>query len=280
LESTLERFLWSLERLADLGFRNFGLEILEPEHTCLYREPDAVARLLAKSAGTGVRLNHFTIWHCCSNLVSAEPERRKLGVAQFEEGVRIAQDLSIPLVTIGSDWPPEWVSHYREEYQHAPAEEFFVPSPGDYDRLWQAHVEAILECVAIAEKASVRFGLEPRANSLVASSDAFLRLWDQSRSERFGCVLDVTHAAFHRENLPAAIKKLGPRLFTLQVCGTDGVSVRHLPLGESDRATLAGASEALRDSGFNGTVDVEMYGMPVEQVDESYRQARAALEQM
>jgi sugar phosphate isomerase/epimerase len=128
----------------------------------------------------------------------------------------------------------------------------------------------------IAEKHQMRFGLEPRANSLVSTADGFLRMWDKLLSERFFCVLDVMHCAYHRESVPVAIKKLGSRLGILQICGTDGETLSHLPMNDdlASRDTL----RHLKEANFKGIVDVELYGMPTEAIDESYHQAREILE--
>ena len=66
--------------------------------------------------------------------------------------MEIARDLGIPLVTIASDWPPEWVSSYSTDYAHAPAAAFDVPSRTAYDRVWSSYVAAISECLEIADK--------------------------------------------------------------------------------------------------------------------------------
>ena len=123
----------------------------------------------------------------------------------------------------------------------------------------------------------MQFGLEPRANCLVWNADSFLRMWDKLASDRFSCVLDVMHCAYHRENAPVAIKKLDSRLGILQICGTDGKSLSHLPL--TDDPATRNTLKALEEMAFSGVIDVELYGMPTETIDESYRQARVILEQ-
>ncbi len=276
LESTLERFLWSIDRLTELGYKSYSLEILEAHHVGLYKEKGAIDRLLDRSRRTGLNFSSFIPYHCCTNLTSARKERRELGVRQFSEGVEIAKELGILMATIASDWPPEWVSSYRTEYQHAPANEFSVPSAKEYESIWLAHSEAISKCVEIAAKHNMRFGLEPRANSLVSTADSFLRLWDKLRTDHCCCVLDVMHCAFHREAVPIAIKKLGSRLAIVQICGTDGKSLNHLPLAD-DQLTQS-TLEALAQTGFTGIIDVEMYGMPANVIDDCYRQAREILE--
>ena len=58
LDSTLDRFLWSIERLAELGYRQYALEILEPPHVAIY-SPENIKLLLDKSRKTGVDLLQF-----------------------------------------------------------------------------------------------------------------------------------------------------------------------------------------------------------------------------
>lgn len=272
LEASLEKSLWSLDRLSELGYRNFGLEILEPEHTAIYRESNGIEQLLDRAKARGICLSSFTIWHCCTNLTSADAGRRALGVRQFEEGAVIAREFGIPLVSFGSDWPPEWVCSYRAEYQHGPAADFSVPSPEEYRRVWSGYVDAIAQCLEIAAREGVRLALEPRANSLVSSADGFLRLCEALRSRELACILDIMHCAFHREDIAVAIKKVGPLLAALQVSGTDGNTLNHLALDATD-TTLRRATAALREIAFNGIVDVEIYGIPVEKVDPAYRDA-------
>lgn len=276
LDSTLDRFLWSIERLGELGYKQYALEILEPPHVAIYT-PANIKLLLDKSRQTGVSFSSFIPYHCCTNLCSTSAERRKLGVKQFAEGVEIAKQLGTSLVSIASDWPPEWVTSYSKEYDHAPAADFTVPSAQEYDRVWEDHLAAIAQCTEIAEKNKVRFGYEPRANCLVWSVDSFLRLRDKIPSDHLLCLLDVMHCAYHRENLPVAIKKLGARLQTLQVCGTDGRTLQHLPL--TDEAGVDDMLKALDEIGFQGILDIELYGMPDAEVDSSYRTAREILEE-
>lgn len=278
LESSLERFLWSIDRLSELGYKSYGLEILEAPHVSLYRAKGAIDQLLDRSRRKGVSFSSFMPYHCCTNLTSSQKERRELGVRQFREGVEIAEQLGISVVIIASDWPPEWVSKYSPEYEHAPAVEFHLPSPEEYNRVWSDHLTAISRCLEIADKHNMRFGLEPRANCLVSTADVFLRMWDKLTSDSFFCALDVMHSAYHRENVPVAIKKLGSRLGILQVCGADGTSLSHSPI-KSDSLTR-NYLKALEETNFGGVIDVELYGMEAEKIDDSYRQAREILESL
>ena len=276
LDSTIDNFLWSLDALAQLGYENFGLETLEPEHTRLYWENDGIHRLLQRAEIRGIRFTSFTIWHCVTALCSCDSATRSLGVKRFAEGVEIAKRLGIELVTIGSDWPSEWVTEYRPEYQHGPAGSYFIPSTREYEQTWCGYVDAIGECLEIACRNNQRLAVEPRANSLIATADGFLRMWDRFRAAELGCGLDVMHCSFQRESVPVAIQKLGPQLAVFQVSGTDGTTLHHLPLSSADE-TLRASIAALRATGFTGPVDVELYGMPVETVNEAYRRAREVL---
>jgi sugar phosphate isomerase/epimerase len=275
LESTLERFLQGIHRLSELGYKKYSLEILEPPQVAIY-EAGNITRLLDKGREKGVSFSSFIPYHCVTNLSSTRQDRRELGVKQFAEGCEVAKRLGIRLVTIASDWPPEWVSSYSAAYEHAPAEEFGVPSRQEYDRIWSDHMGALANCLEIAEKHQMRMGYEPRANSLVSNVDSFLRMWEKLASRNFFCVLDVMHCAYHREDLPVAIKKLGSLLEIVQVCGTDGRTLNHLPLAD-DPATK-NMVKTLHEIDFQGILDVELYGLPSGEIDTSYREAREILE--
>jgi sugar phosphate isomerase/epimerase len=276
LDSTLERFLWSIERLRELGYKQYSLEILEPRHVAIYEDKANRERLLDRGREKGVKFFNFIPFHCCTNLASIQEERRKLGIQQFAEGAKIAQEMGISVLNITSDWPPEWVSSYSTEYANAPAAEFQVPSREEYDRVWSGHVAAVSECLEIAQKHKMRFGYEPRANCLVSGADGFLRLWEKFASDDFFCVLDVMHCAYQREDVPVAIKKLGSRLGEIQISGADGRTLSHLPL--QDNPATRKTMKALNDIGFQGVLCVELYSIPAEQIDASYREAREILE--
>ena len=59
LDSTLERFLWSIERLSELGYRQYSLEILEPPHVAIYENQANLQRLLDKGRENGVKFYNF-----------------------------------------------------------------------------------------------------------------------------------------------------------------------------------------------------------------------------
>lgn len=79
-DSSLKQFLDRMERLSALGYRNFGIAILEPDHIDINREPGAIDKLLKTAHATSIRLDHFTIWHCGTNLSSSNPGLRRIGV--------------------------------------------------------------------------------------------------------------------------------------------------------------------------------------------------------
>lgn len=185
LESSFERFLWSIERLGELGDRQYSLEILEQPHVAIYG-PENITHLLKKSSEIGMRFSSFIPYYCCTNLTSNTQECRELGIKQFGEGVEIAKRLGISTITIASDWPPEWVSRYSPAYAHAPAEEFQVPSCKEYDKICAEHMRAVRDCVRLAEENQMRLGYELRANSLVSNVDSFLRMWDTLREHSSG----------------------------------------------------------------------------------------------
>ena len=75
-------------------------------------------------------------------------------------------------------------------------------------------------------------------------------------SDRFGVCLDVNHIMDQYPQIPAIIRELGEKLFTLHICDYDGVDERHwMPFkGVID---FKAAIQALRDIGYTGPFNYE-----------------------
>lgn len=88
----------------------------------------------------------------------------------------IAKQLEILLVTIGSDWLPEWVTSFNSDYTYAPAADFFLPSTAEYAALWSGDCCTVSECLDLFERNNMRLALVRHANSLIAKAEGYLRL--------------------------------------------------------------------------------------------------------
>ena len=101
-------------------------------------------------------------------------------------------------------------------------------------------------------------------------------------SDRFGVCFDVNHIMDQYPQIPAIIRALGKRLFTLHICDYDGVDERHwLPFkGVIDfKAVLA----ALNEIGYTGPFNYETsrFNAPANEclaaIEENYKEMRKLL---
>ena len=275
LDSTLDRFLWSIERLGELGYKQYALEILEPPHVAIYT-PENIQRLLDESRKTGVTFSSFIPYHCCTNLCSTAAERRQLGVKQFAEGVEIAKQLGITLVSIASDWPAEWVTSYRTEYDHAPAAEFNLPSRREFDLVWQGHLEAIGQCLTSPSRSKVRFGYEPRGQlSGIQCRRLPAHVGQAARQSIFCASWTLCIAPTNAKTCPWPSRSSARDCRPSRSAEPTARLCSHLPL--ADDAATRNMVRALQEIDFQGILDVELYGMPSREIDSSYQAAREIL---
>jgi D-psicose/D-tagatose/L-ribulose 3-epimerase len=138
-------------------------------------------------------------------------------------------------------------------------------------------VDSIGACADEADRAGLKFCLEPRVGEIVSNTDGLLRLMDAVDNENFGAVLDTGHQHAQKELLPLSVEKLGSRVHYLHVSDNDGQTNQHLALG---RGTVDwdGIFLALKKHGFSGYVAVDVGHVP--DLDAQVRESKAFLEKL
>jgi len=276
IKGGFEDYLWCFRRLAELGFQNFNLEILEEDQAELFT-PERVSAFRTLADSLGIRIPIFTTYFVENDLVSLSAERRSKGLRHFRASLEAAEKLGATTMNLASEFPPELVRAYRPEYKHAPAEKFRIPPEVSWSSIWDNQVEMMRSCADVSAERGMQFSLEPRANSIISTADSFLRLADHVDRPNFGCSLDVMHCHFQHEDIPTAIKKLGSLLLEVQFCDADGATLNHMPIGKG-RVDFKPIVEALKEVDFTGMLSLEIYG--IRDVDEAYRTSRIALEKL
>jgi sugar phosphate isomerase/epimerase len=146
-----------------------------------------------------------------------------------------------------------------------------------WDDLWGWLVDSIGACGDEADRAGLKFCLEPRVGEIVSNTDALLRLMDAVGSENFGAVLDTGHQHAQKEILPLSVEKLGGRVYYLHVSDNDGQTNQHLALG---RGTVDwdGIFLALKKHEFSGYVAVDVGRVP--DLEAQVRESKVFLEKL
>ena len=266
----------ALEGMAALGFTNVELEGVREENLrAVYRERK---ELKQRCDDLGLKVVNFC--PVLPELVHPEKARRAGALDLFRLAVGAATFFGCETIQTDSYTPPlEFVGEapYREAIRYGKRFQVKVDPTFRWGDLWGWLVESTGACADEAQRAGLRFCLEPRVGEIVSNTDALLRLMDAVGNDIFGAVLDTGHLHAQKEILPLSVEKLGGRIHYLHVSDNDAQTNEHLALG---RGTVDwdGVFLALKKHGFSGYVAVDVGGVP--DLEAQYRESKVFLEDL
>jgi sugar phosphate isomerase/epimerase len=266
----------ALEAMAALGFANVELEGVREENLrAVYNE-----RRELKQRANDLGLSVVNFCPVLPDLVHPEKARRVQALDLFKVAVEAAIFFGCETIQTDSYIPPlEFVGEapYQEAITYGKRFQIRVDPAFRWGDLWDWLVDSIGACADEAERADLKFCLEPRVGEIVSNTDALLRLMDAVDNDNFGAVLDTGHQHAQKEILPLSVEKLGGRIHYLHVSDNDGQTNHHLALG---RGTVDwdGVFLALKKHAFSGYVAVDVGGVP--DLDAQYRESKLFLENL
>jgi sugar phosphate isomerase/epimerase len=262
--------------MAALGFSSVELEgVREDNLRAVHGERNALKQ---RCDDLGLRVVNFC--PVLPDLVHPEKARRVHALDLFKLAVETATFFGCETIQTDSYTPPlEFVGDapYREAIDFGKRFQVKVEPAFRWNDVWGWLTDSIGACADEADRAALKFCLEPRVGEIVSNTDALLRLMDAVDNDNFGAVLDTGHQHAQKEILPLSIEKLGARVHYLHVSDNDGQTNQHLALG---RGTVDwdGVFTALKKHGFSGHVAVDVGGVP--DLDAQVRESKAFLEQL
>lgn len=260
-----------LGEMAALGFDAVELEGVREEN--LRAVYAARADLRLRCADLGLRMMNFC--PVLPDLVSTDSARRRHAIDLFRIAVELAVYFEAPTVQVDSYAAPvEFVRHrpYDDTVEFKRQFDVRIPEGFSWGRAWDALVDGVSSCVAIAKDAGLRLCLEPRVGEMVSNTDALLRLMEHVGDPAFGAVLDTGHLHAQKEILPLSVEKLGARIFYVHASDNDGRDNEHLAPGRGTvdwEALIRG----LHSHGFDGYIGIDVGGVP--DLDDQYREGYA-----
>lgn len=266
----------ALEDMAALGFTSVELEGVREENLqAVHGERKALKQ---RCDDLGLRVVNFC--PVLPDLVHPEKARRVHALDLFKLAVETATFFGCETLQTDSYTPPlEFVGDapYHQAISFGKRFQVKVDPAFRWGDLWGWLTDSIGACADEAERASLKFCLEPRVGEIVSNTDALLRLMDAVENDSFGAVLDTGHQHAQKEILPLSIEKLGGRVYYLHVSDNDGQTNQHLALG---RGTVDwdGVFLALKKHGFSGYVAVDVGRVP--DLDAQMRESKVFLEQL
>lgn len=266
----------AVEEMAALGFSNVELEGLKEENLqAVHHERKALKK---RCDDLGLKVVNFC--PVLPELVHPDKGRRVHALDLFKLAIEVATFFGCETIQTDSYTPPlEFVGDtpYKEAIEFGKKFQVRVDPAFRWDDLWGWLVDSIGACADEADRAGLKFCLEPRVGEIVSNTDGLLRLMDAVDNENFGAVLDTGHQHAQKEILPLSVEKLGGRVHYLHVSDNDGQTNQHLALG---RGTVDwdGIFLALKKHGFSGYVAVDVGRVP--DLDVQVRESKVFLEKL
>ncbi len=266
----------ALGEMAALGFTHVELEGVGEEN--LRAVSGARKALKARCDDLGLAVVNFC--PVLPDLVNPEKARRVQALDLFKLGVETAGFFGCESVQAVSSTPPlAFVGEppYKSALTYGQRYQVKVDPDFRWDALWGWLVDSMGACADEADRAGLKFCLEPRVGEIISNTDALLRLLEAVDSDNFGAVLDTGHLNAQKEILPLSVEKLGDRVHYVHASDNDGQSNQHLALGKGT-VDWDGVFQALKKHGFSGYVAVDVGGVP--DLDAQYKESKAFLEKL
>jgi len=258
-----------LGEMKALGFEYVELEGVRRDN--LLAVYDARHELKKFCDGEGLKVINFC--PVLPDSVSPEREKRRASWGLFKRAVEIANYFGCSTIQGDSFTPPlrfKGDSPYKESISYGKHFTVEIDPKFKWERQWDAMVETFSFMAREAQKAKLKFCVEPRVGEMLSSTDALLRMMDHVGDDNFGAVLDTAHLNAQKEILALSVEKLGKRIFFVHAADNDGRVNDHVAPG---RGTVDwdGVFQGLKKHKFGGYLAIDVGIVP--DIDDQYREA-------
>lgn len=256
--------------IGEMGFGALELIAFEEKDLDEYYTPEVVKKLRELYESYGMILSEFAVYTpVVADLAHMDENRREKAFAIFKKAALIARELGSQAMNLVSNWvqdvkcpmdyPPCYITPFVNGVgKSSPKLKMEIPNI-DYDVLWDNYMVMLKRCLDFCVENGMDFYIEGHAYVIVGSTDAMLRMYDNISSPRLGINFDTAWHLLQREYLPMSIKKLGKKIKHFHMRDGDGMFSYSLPCG-AGIVDWDGVLQALKDTGFDGTLSFEMGG--------------------
>ncbi|OON85971.1 sugar phosphate isomerase [Oribacterium sp. C9] len=148
-------------------------------------------------------------------------------------------------------------------------------TPEEKAQQWDWAVENLKIVAAYAKKKEIRLAIEPLnrfETDFINTVDQGLELIDRIGFDNVGLLLDTFHMNIEEENIPAAIRKAGDKVFHLHTCANN----RGIP--GRDNFDWAAIASAVKDIGYDDYCVIESFTPECKEIAKSASVWRAFCE--
>ncbi len=275
----------AIRRIAALGFRSVELIAWNSQALSEYYTTSRVRELRSLIDDLGLRLSEFV--STAPDMASPDPARREATVEQFRRFCAVAGELGTDTVNTVSPTPFALPAPPLKQLPVSQVWTIPVPEGLDWRRNWEEFVATVQRVMEVVEGAGLRYAMEPHPYRYVSGAPGMLRLIDHVPSPALGINYDPSHT-FPCGDMPhLAVSQLAGRVFHCHFSDNDALTNAHWRpgMGKIDWRALL---KALHDTGFDGTVSIELEDVPgvanaqraaTPEFDEEMRASRDYLEE-
>jgi sugar phosphate isomerase/epimerase len=266
----------ALQEMAALGFTHVELEGVGEENLHAVHEERKALKQRCDDLGVSV-VNFCPV---LPDLVHPEKAKRFHALDLFKLAVETATFFGCEMVQTDSYPPPvEFVGEapYRTGIRYGEQYRVKIDPAFKWEDVWSWLTDSIGACADEANRASLKFCLEPRVGEIVSNTDALLRLMDAVDADNFGAILDTAHQHAQKEILALSVEKLGSRIHAVHAADNDGQTNEHRAIGRGS-VDWDSLFQALQKHGFSGPLMVDV--ADGQDLDARYRESKATLEQL
>jgi sugar phosphate isomerase/epimerase len=266
----------AIEEMAALGFKHVELEGVGEENLRAVHEERKALKQRCDDLGVSV-VNFCPV---LPDLVHPEKAKRFHALDLFKLAVESATFFGCEMIQTDSYPPPvEFVGEtpYQMGIRYGEQYRVKIDPAFKWEDVWSWLTDSIGACADEANRASLKFCVEPRVGEIVSNTDALLRLMDAVDADNFGAILDTAHQHAQKEILALSVEKLGSRIHAVHAADNDGQTNQHRAIGRGS-VDWESLFQALQKHGFSGPVMIDV--ADGQDLDAEYRHSKAALEQL
>lgn len=249
----------AIRRIASLGYNHVELIAWNRQALDEYYTPERIRDLRSLMGDLGVTLSEFV--STGGAMASASATERDGVVEYFKRFCAVAKELGTDTVNTVAPVP---FGLRAPALKNLPVSQIWtmdIPDGLDWQQGWEDFVDTVRRIMAVVEDAGLRYAMEPHPYRYVANSDGMLRLIDHVKSPALGINYDPSHT-FPCGDMPQmAVYRLGGRVFHCHFSDNDALTNAHWRPGQG-KIDWPALMKALRDTGFDGTISIELEDVP------------------
>ena len=249
----------ALVRIAKIGYRAAELIAWNRETLKDYYTASTIRSLRKLLNDQGLELSEFV--SSPRGMASSEPSMRNAAVDHFKEMVEVALELGTNMVNSVS--PNAFELTMPRILDKPVAQEWGADLPKglNWEENWQVYTEVTARCCEVCKENGVKWAIEPHPYRWVRNAASMMRLIDHVRSPALGMNFDPSHLFPSGELSEQVVYELGDRVFHAHFSDNDGQTNAHWRPGKG-KIDWTAVMAALQDTGFTGTISVELEDVP------------------